>query len=94
MIYRQIYRRAALTSFDVDPKVHRSLSLCLPRIRQERCPHRAQKGPSGGTQLFKFYRQTDDSAEPHTCKVLRRSYHTITPYIPIAEVGGFTALFR
>ena len=66
MIYHQIYRRAALTSFDVDPQVDRSLSLCLPRVRQERCPHRTPSGPSGGTPLFKFYRQTNSCAEPHT----------------------------
>ncbi len=65
LIDRQIYRRATPTSFDVDPKADRGLSLRLPRVRHERCPHRAQKGPSGGTPLFKFYRQTDSSAEPH-----------------------------
>ena len=67
MIYHQIYRQAALTSFDVDPKVYRSLSCCLPASARSVVRHRAQKGPSGGTQLFKFYRQTDYSAEPHTC---------------------------
>ena len=41
IIDRQIYQRATPTSFDVDPQVDRSLSLGLPRVRQERCPHRA-----------------------------------------------------
>ena len=65
LIDRQIYRRATRMSFDVDPQVDHSLSLGLPRIRQERCRHHALKGHTRGTPLFKFYRQTDASAEPH-----------------------------
>ena len=65
MIYRQIYRRADLTSFDVDPKVHRSLEY-WPPARAARSVVRTtpDQGHREVTTRFKFYRQTDSSAEP------------------------------
>ena len=66
MIYLHIYRRAALTSFDIARKVYRSLSTCLPRVARGVVRTAPAKRAIGSTLRFKFYRQYNFSAELHT----------------------------
>ena len=94
MIYGQIYRRAALTSFDVDPKVYRSLSLASRASASSVVRTAPKKGHREALNCSSFIGRQITLPNRILVKLLRRSYHTITPYIPTAEVAGFTALFR
>ena len=79
MIYRQIYRRADLTSFDVDPKVHRSLSLASrasARSVVRTAPHQGHREALHGSS---FIGRQIPLPNRILVKGLRRSYHTITP---------------
>jgi len=94
VIYGQIYRRAALTSFDVDPKVYRSLSLASRASARSVVRTAPKKGHREALNCSSFIGRQMTLPNRILVKLLRRSYHTITPYLPTAEVGGFTALFR
>ncbi|MFZ1043190.1 MAG: hypothetical protein WAN58_17965 [Anaerolineales bacterium] len=103
LIDRQIYRRATRTSFDVDPKVDRSLSLASRASARSVVRTAPKKGHREALHCSSFIGRQIALPNRILVKGLRRSYHTITPYtcthrrcgvIPTAEVGGFTALFR
>src|SRR5271157_2833009 len=93
MIYHQIYRRAALTSFDVDPQVYRSLSLASRASARSVVRTAPKKGHREALHCSSFIGRQIPLPNRILVNVLRRSYHTITPYIPTAEARAFTALF-
>ena len=67
MIDRQLRRRIALTPFDVEglAPLDRNVSLAFSASARS-IVHTAPQRAAESTPLFKFYRQTACSAEPHS----------------------------
>ncbi len=83
MIDRQIYRRAALTSFDVDPQVDRSLSLASRSSARSFVRTVPKKGHRGALHCSSFIGRPISSAEPHPgsgAEAIRSHPHTLSPH--------------